>query len=216
MTDSYRHQGLRKKLIEKLRAKKIADEAVLSVMQEIPRHVFVDDAFASHIYEDKAFPIDANQTISHPSTVAYQTTQLQLKKEDIVLEVGTGSGYQTLVLARLSKFVLTIERQRELFKQTKEFLPRFGLKNIKYFYGDGYRGLPAYAPFHKIIVTAAAPTIPENLVMQLKHGGRMIIPVDNHSGGQTMKIIDKSPDGELTINEGNQFNFVPMLKGKNR
>ena len=216
MTDSYRHQGLRKKLIESLRSKGIADENVLTVMNQIPRHVFVDDAFVSHIYEDKAFPIGADQTISHPSTVAYQTTLLKITKDDIILEVGTGSGYQTLVLAALAKYVLTIERQRELFKKTKEFLPSFGNKNIKYFYGDGYRGLAAYSPFNKIIVTAAAPFVPENLLAQLKEGGRMIVPVDNGEGGQTMQIIDKDLDGQLHYTTGNDFKFVPMLKGKNR
>lgn len=216
MTDSYRHKGLRKKLIASLRTKGIANENVLAVMEEIPRHVFVDDAFASHIYEDKAFPIDADQTISHPSTVAYQTSILNLQKEDIVLEVGTGSGYQTLVLAELSKYVLTIERQRELFKKTKEFLPSFGKKNIQFFYGDGYKGLASYAPFNKIMVTAAAPFIPEKLVKQLDNGGRMIVPVDNGKGGQTMQIIDKSLDGEILYTSGNEFKFVPMLDGKNR
>ncbi len=213
---SFRHQGLRKVLIEQLAKQSFITPDVLRVMSEIPRHVFVDDAFAHHAYQDKAFPIAAGQTISQPSTVAYQSSLLNLQEDDIVLEIGTGSGYQTLVLAKLAKHVLTIERQRELYKQTSQFLPKFGLKNIHYFYGDGYKGLPQYSPFNKIIITAAAPQIPDALINQLAPGGRMIVPVDNAHGSQTMHIIDNDESGNLHITEGEFFQFVPMLKGKNR
>ena len=215
-TDTFRHQGLRKKLIESIRKNKVVDENVLHGMENIPRHLFADKAFASHLYEDKAFPIDANQTISQPTTVAIQTTLLKIKPTDIILEIGTGSGYQTLLLAKLGKYVLTMERMHELYRKTKQFLPTFQQKNIEFFYGDGYKGLPNYAPFDKILVTAAAPEIPEPLVKQLKPGGRMVIPVNNDKHSQTMYIIEKNEQGEVTSNTGADFLFVPMLKGTER
>lgn len=214
-TDSYRHKGLRKQLVQGLRQKQIATEQVLNAMEQIPRHFFVDDAFVEHSYQDKAFPIASGQTISHPSTVAYQSSLLSLTKSDMVLEVGTGSGYQTLVLAKLAGFVFTIERQRELFQQTRKVLPMFKHRNIKMVYGDGYKGLPHYAPFDKIIVTCGASNIPAQLVEQLKPFGRMIVPVGEGSS-QTMMIIDKDAVGKITITEGKEFRFVPMLQGKNR
>ncbi len=214
--DTFKHKGLRKRLMEQISKKDFVDENVLRAMADIPRHLFVDDALAEHAYQDKAFPIAAGQTISQPSTVAYQSSLLQIQPSDIILEIGTGSGYQSLVLAKLGRYVLSIERQRELYKHTKEFLPQFGLQNIELFYGDGYRGLPNHAPFHKIIVTAAAQKIPERLVNQLSNSGRMIVPVDNEHGSQTMMIIDKDEQGNVEIQEGDFFKFVPMLTGKNR
>ena len=213
--DNYRHKGLRKQLISELREKQIASEEVLQAMGKIPRHIFIDDVFLEHIYQDKAFPIGNQQTISHPSTVAYQSTLLNLAKTDVVLEVGTGSGYQTLVLAQLAGFVLSIERQRELYQKTRKLLPAFKHRNMKLFYGDGYKGLPNYAPFNKIIVTCGAEEIPNQLVAQLKPMGRMIVPVGGKQE-QTMIIIDKDETGEITIRKGKDFRFVPMLKGKNR
>lgn len=215
LIDNYKHKGLRKQLIERIRAKNIASNAVLDAMLKIPRHIFSDDAFLEHIYQDKAFPIGKGQTISQPSMVAYQSTLLKLTKEDIVLEVGTGSGYQTIILAELAGFVLSIERQRELFQNTRKLIPHFSYRNIKLFYGDGYRGLPDYAPFTKIIVTCGAKEIPQRLVDQLKPLGRMIIPVGG-SNVQKMLVIDKDAEGEIVVTEGKDVRFVPMLKGKNR
>lgn len=213
LIDTYKHKGLRKQLIETLHKKGIASQNVLSVMSEIPRHFFLDDAFVEHSYQDKAFPIGNGQTISHPSTVAYQTSLLNLKPTDIVLEIGTGSGYQTLVLAKLCKFVLTIERQKDLYKKNLTFLPNFNQKNIKLFYGDGYKGLPNYAPFDKIIVTCGAQEIPEKLVSQLRPNGRMIVPIGN-GNSQKMIILDKDENQQISQSIGNEFKFVPMLKGK--
>lgn len=216
IVDTFKHQGLRKRLMEQIGKQDFVTPKVLEAMSDIPRHVFVDDALAEHAYQDKAFPIAAGQTISQPSTVAYQSSLLNIEPTDIVLEIGTGSGYQTLVLAKLARYVLTIERQRDLFKQTKKFLPQFGYKNLQLFYGDGYKGLPDYAPFNKIIVTAAASTIPKALVEQLAPNGRMIVPVDNEFGSQTMMIIDKDSEEKIHQQEGKFFQFVPMLEGKNR
>ncbi len=216
LKDNFKHQGLRKRLMEQIAKQDFVNTKVLDAMSEIPRHVFLDDALVEHAYQDKAFPIAAGQTISQPSTVAYQSSLLDLKPEDIVLEIGTGSGYQTLVLAKLARYVLSIERQRELFRLTKKFLPQFGYKNMQLFYGDGYKGLPDYAPFHKIIVTAAASHIPERLIEQLAPNGRMIVPVDNDHGSQTMIIIDKDEAGEVHQQKGDFFRFVPMLSGKKR
>lgn len=213
LIDTYKHKGLRKQLIETLHKKGIGHQNVLNVMGEIPRHFFLDDAFVEHSYQDKAFPIGNGQTISHPSTVAYQTSLLNLQPTDIVLEIGTGSGYQTLVLAKLCRFVLTIERQKDLYKKNLTFLPQFKQKNIKLFYGDGYKGLPNYAPFNKIIVTCGAQEIPQLLVEQLKENGRMIVPIGS---GETQKmiILDKDNENKITQSVGNEFKFVPMLKGK--
>ena len=212
--DTYMHKGLRKKLISQLREKGIHDERVLAAMMEIPRHFFLDPAFERIAYEDRAFPIAAGQTISQPYTVAYQTQFLEVKPFEKVLEIGTGSAYQACVLAEMGAFVYTIERQRKLFQYNNDF---FYLKNyprIKRFYGDGFEGLPSYAPFDKVVITAAAPFIPPKLVSQMKEGGIMVIPVDTEEGDiQKMMRIVKTKEGytqELLDN----FSFVPMLGGK--
>jgi protein-L-isoaspartate(D-aspartate) O-methyltransferase len=212
MIDSYKHQGLRKQLVEIIRQKGIKDENVLLAIGNIPRHFFLDSTFQTHAYEDKAFPIGSGQTISQPYTVAFQSELLQIKKRDKVLEVGTGSGYQACVLLELGATVYTIERQKALFMKTKSFLP-----TIKYmpkmFYGDGYKGLPAFAPFDKIIVTAGAPDIPMKLLDQLKPGGRMVIPV-GQTDVQHMICIDKNADGSLVKTDHGTFRFVPLLENK--
>ena len=212
MIDSYKHQGLRKQLVEIIRQKGIKDENVLLAIGNIPRHFFLDSTFQTHAYEDKAFPIGSGQTISQPYTVAFQSELLQIKKRDKVLEVGTGSGYQACVLLELGATVYTIERQKALFMKTKSFLP--SIKYIpKMFYGDGYKGLPAFAPFDKIIVTAGAPDIPMKLIDQLKPGGRMVIPV-GQTDVQHMICIDKKMDGSLVKTDHGTFRFVPLLENK--
>ena len=212
LEDNYRHKGLRKQLVDQLRAKGIADEAVLNAINEVPRHVFLDSSFVELAYQDKAFPIGSGQTISQPHTVAFQTQLLQVRKGLKVLEIGTGSGYQACVLAALGAKVFTIERQRNLFFKTKEILEQLPLK-VKTFLGDGYEGLPTYQPFDRIIITAGAPNIPEALIEQLKTGGIMVIPMDNAKGdGQTMLRVTKMDDGTLKKEEFGDFKFVPMLK----
>ncbi len=212
--DSYRHKGLRKKLVELLRTKGITDEKVLDAIMAIPRHFFLDSAFDEVAYEDRAFPIAQHQTISQPYTVAYQSQLLELKPFDKVLEIGTGSAYQASVLAELGVQVFTIERQKQLFDNNKLFTYLKKYPNIKFFYGDGYEGLPTYAPFDKIIVTAAAPTIPQKLIEQLKTGGKMVIPV-GHSPVQKMMRLTKKGDGTVSEEIFDNFSFVPMLEGKN-
>ena len=212
LEDNYRHKGLRKQLVDQLRAKGIADEAVLNAINEVPRHVFLDSSFVELAYQDKAFPIGSGQTISQPHTVAFQTQLLQVRKGLKVLEIGTGSGYQACVLAALGAKVFTIERQRNLFFKTKEILEQLPFK-VKTFLGDGYEGLPTYQPFDRIIITAGAPSIPEALVKQMKTGGIMVIPMDNAEGnGQTMLRVTKKDDGSLKKEEFGDFKFVPMLK----
>lgn len=211
--DEFRHKGLRKKLVEAIRLKGITDERVLAAINAVPRHFFLDSAFDSQAYEDKAFPISVGQTISQPYTVAYQTQLLQPKPFDKVLEIGTGSGYQAAVLSALGAMVYTIERQRQLFDEHKEFSYLRTLPNIKFFYGDGFEGLNTFAPFDKIIVTAAAPIIPPKLVEQLKVGGQMVIPV-NEGNLQRMLRLTKQADGSLFREEFDLFSFVPMLEGK--
>ena len=212
LEDNYRHKGLRKQLVDQLRAKGIADEAVLNAINEVPRHVFLDSSFVELAYQDKAFPIGSGQTISQPHTVAFQTQLLQVRKGLKVLEIGTGSGYQACVLAALGAKVFTIERQRNLFFKTKEILEQLPFK-VKTFLGDGYEGLPTYQPFDRIIITAGAPSIPEALVKQMKTGGIMVIPMDNAKGdGQTMLRVTKMDDGSLKKEEFGDFKFVPMLK----
>ncbi len=213
--DSYQHKGLRKKLIDLLREKGITDENVLTAMNNIPRHYFLDSAFDKIAYEDRAFPIAADQTISQPYTVAYQTQLLQVKKSDKILEIGTGSIYQSTVLAEMGAWVYTIERQKKLYDQQKEYYFRSKYPNIKFFFGDGFEGLPTYAPFDKIIITAAAPIIPPKLVTQLKTGGCMIIPLD-HGDAQRMLRLTKQEDGSMLEEAFDMFSFVPMLTGKNR
>ena len=213
--DTYRHKGLRKQLIDQLRQKGITDERVLEVMDKIPRHYFLDSAFDQMAYEDKAFPISEGQTISQPYTVAYQTQLLEVKSFEKVLEVGTGSGYQAMVLAGMGAQVYTIERQKKLYDEQKQFVLRDRYPSIKYFFGDGYLGLPTFAPFDKVLVTAAAPMIPPRLIEQLKPGGKMVIPV-GEGEVQSMLRITKLTDGSHTEESFEQFSFVPMLEGKNR
>jgi protein-L-isoaspartate(D-aspartate) O-methyltransferase len=212
--DTYRHKGLRKKLVELLRQKGIGDENVLQAINNIPRHYFLDSAFDEIAYEDRAFPIQEGQTISQPYTVAYQTQLLQVKPFEKILEIGTGSIYQASVLAEMGAAVFTIERQKKLYDQSKNFVLKSKYPNIKFFYGDGYEGLPTYGPFDKIIITAAAPFIPPKLVEQLKTGGKMVIPL-NEEQHQRMLRLTKNPDGTYSEEAFDNFSFVPMLTGKN-
>lgn len=211
--DSYRHKGLRKKLLDSLRDKGITDENVLSAMMKIPRHYFLDTALELIAYQDRAFPIGEGQTISQPYTVAYQTQLLEVTPHQKILEIGTGSAYQAMVLAEMGASVFTIERQRNLFEATKNFVLRSRYPGIKFFYGDGFEGLPTFAPFDKIIITAAAPFIPPKLIDQLKVGGKMVIPLDE-DGRQKMMRITKNEDGSLDEETFADFSFVPMLKGR--
>ncbi|MBS1780952.1 MAG: protein-L-isoaspartate(D-aspartate) O-methyltransferase [Bacteroidetes bacterium] len=213
--DNYLHKGLRKQLVQTLREKGIKDERVLSAIEAIPRHFFLDPAFERIAYEDRAFPITANQTISQPYTVAYQTQLLEIKKFDKVLEIGTGSAYQACVLAEMGATVYSIERQRALYDFVGQFFFIKNYPNIKRFYGDGYLGLPTYAPFDKVIVTAAAPYVPPKLIEQLKPGGIAVIPVGDDNG-QKMLRITKDAAGNIKEEELGDFMFVPMLQGKNK
>ena len=212
MQDSFRHQGLRKQLVEQLSKKGIHDTDVLDALNKIPRHLFMDNAFVSFAYQDKAFPIGSGQTISQPYTVAFQTQLLDLNPYEKVLEVGTGSGYQAAVLTLMNADVYTIERQKDLFVKTKDFLPELGY-NCNFVYGDGYKGLPNFAPFDKIIVTCGAPFIPDDLVRQLKVGGKMVLPVGD-GDVQVMHLIDKISDSENKITTHGEFLFVPMLNNR--
>lgn len=212
--DTYRHKGLRRKLVDLIKSKGITDEKVLTAIENIPRHFFLDSAFDEVAYEDRAFPIGEGQTISQPYTVAYQTQLLELKPFMKVLEIGTGSMYQASVLAELGVQVHTIERQKKLFDLNKgfEYIKRY--RNIKFFYGDGFEGLPTYAPFDRVIITAAAPHIPQKLIDQLKPGGMMVIPVGT-GDLQVMKRLVKQQDGTIKEESFDLFSFVPMLGGKN-
>lgn len=212
--DSYLHKGMRAKLVTTLREKGIKDEKVLAAINAVPRHFFLDTAFERIAYEDRAFQILAKQTISHPFTVAFQTELLEIKKFDKVLEIGTGSAYQSCVLAELGAQVFSIERQRELYDFVNKFFYIKKYATIKRFYGDGYIGLPSYAPFDKIIVTAGAPYVPEKLIEQLKPGGIFVIPVGDEKG-QRMLRITKEIDHKIITEELGNFDFVPMLEGKN-
>ena len=212
--DSYRHKGLRKKLIDSLRLKGITNEQVLDAMMNIPRHFFLDTALDHIAYQDRAFPIQEGQTISQPYTVAYQTQLFELEPHDKILEIGTGSAYQASVLAEMGAHVFTIERQKKLFELNKEFIFRKKYPNIKFFYGDGFEGLPTFAPFDKILITAAAPFIPPKLIQQLKPGGKMVLPLDD-DGMQKMMRITKNEDGSYEEETFSNFSFVPMLKGRN-
>ncbi|PKP47888.1 MAG: protein-L-isoaspartate O-methyltransferase [Bacteroidetes bacterium HGW-Bacteroidetes-11] len=211
-TDTFRHKGLRKKLVEVVRQKGITDENVLKAMEIVPRHWFFDSGFMEFAYEDKAFPIGAGQTISQPYTVAFQTQLLQVKRGDKILEVGTGSGYQASILYQMGAKVFSIERQKALYSKSKIMLPEAGFM-IKVFFGDGYKGLPTFAPFDKIIVTAGAPFIPEQLTAQLKPGGILVIPV-NESDAQTMTTVTKLTDCTLETMQHGRFRFVPLLGDK--
>ncbi|TAF56856.1 MAG: protein-L-isoaspartate(D-aspartate) O-methyltransferase [Sphingobacteriia bacterium] len=217
--DSPRHQGMRKKLVDELRQKGITNEAVLAAVQSVPRHFFLDTAFEDIAYENRAFPIAAQQTISHPYTVAYQTQLLEVAKFQKILEIGTGSMYQSVVLSALapSATIFTIERQKELFDaQSKLAFRTPKYLNIKTYYGDGFAGLKAYAPFDRILVTAAAPFVPPTLLDQLKVGGKLVIPVDEADQLQRMLRITKQADGSLSEESFEAFSFVPMLQGKNK
>ncbi len=215
--DTYLHKGLRKQLIDTLRyERKITDEAVLHAMNNVPRHFFLDSAFDRIAYEDRAFPIGEGQTISQPYTVAYQSQLLQVKKTDTILEIGTGSIYQASVLAEMGADIFTIERQKKLFEAQKDFPLKDKYPNIHFFYGDGYQGLHDYEPFDKILITAAAPYIPEKLMAQLKIGGKMVIPVQNIDDVQTMMRITKNDDGTWEEEVFDNFSFVPMLGGESK
>lgn len=214
--DSYRHKGLRKKLVDTIRQKGIRDEQVLEAINQIPRHQFLDSSFLNFAYQDQAFPIGSGQTISQPYTVAFQTELLQIKKGDKVLEVGTGSGYQACVLAEMGAKVYTIERQKKLYDKTKKILNELKYSKIKTFYGDGYKGLPTFGPFDKMIVTAGAPFIPEDLLKQLKLNGILVIPVDIDQDLQEMIKITKKEDGIFEKQSFGKFRFVPMLSNKAR
>jgi protein-L-isoaspartate(D-aspartate) O-methyltransferase len=208
--DTYKHKGLRRKLVEILREKGISDEKVLEAINKVPRHLFLDSSFLEFAYQDKAFPIGSGQTISQPFTVAYQTTLLDIHPGDRVMEIGTGSGYQSCVLLELGAKVFSVERQKNLFEKTKSFLPTIKY-HPKLFYGDGYLGLPPYAPFDKVIITAAASEIPQSLVDQLKTGGILVAPV-GPKDFQTMVTIRKVSDNEIVRLEHDRFRFVPMLE----
>ncbi len=212
--DTYRHKGLRKKLVQLIQSKGINDDRVLDAILEIPRHYFLDSAFDEKAYEDIAFPIGEGQTISQPYTVAYQSQLLELKPFQKVLEIGTGSAYQAVVLAEMGAQVYTIERQKKLFDSNKlfEFLKKYN--TIKFFYGDGYQGLPTYGPFDKVIITAAAPEIPKKLIEQLKPGGIMVIPLGAGDVQQMMRIT-KLENDVMKEEVFENFSFVPMLSGKN-
>lgn len=211
--DSHRQQGKRQQLVKIVQEKGIVDQKVLKAIGSIPRHLFMDSSFEDHAYQDKAFPIAADQTISQPYTVAFQTELLQIKRGDTVLEIGTGSGYQTAVLCYLGAKVYTVERQRELFKKTERFLPKLGYRPKYATFGDGYLGLPDYAPFDKIIVTAGAPFIPKPLMQQLKVGGRLVIPVGDDV--QIMTLLERKSQKEFKKTTFGEFRFVPLLEDKN-
>ncbi len=211
--DTYRHKGLRKKLVQGIHAKGITDDRVLDAILEVPRHFFLDSAFDEKAYEDRAFPIGEGQTISQPYTVAYQSQLLEIEPFDKVLEIGTGSAYQAVVLAEMSAQVYTIERQKKLFESSQSFSFLKKYTSIKFFYGDGYEGLPTFAPFDKVVITAAAPAIPEKLIEQLRVGGMMVIPLGAGDLQQMMRVT-KLKNGVLKEEVYDHFSFVPMLGGK--
>lgn len=210
MQDSYRHRGMRKKLIDTLRQKGIKDEAVLAAMNQLPRHFFLDNAFSKWAYTDKAFPIGNEQTISQPYTVAFQTQLLDVHPREKILEIGTGSGYQAAILAILGARVFTIERQEALYLKAKTLLEKLAVGNIRFFFKDGFKGLPEFAPFDKIIVTAGAEAPPKKLLQQLKVGGKMVIPVGKES--QKMLVITRTQT-DFDVMEYGSFRFVPFLPG---
>ena len=213
MIDSTKHQGMRRHLVEQLRNKGITDEEVLSAIGSVPRHLFMDSGFESHAYQDKAFPIAAEQTISQPYTVAFQSQLLQLQKGQSVLEIGTGSGYQTAVLILLGADVYSIERQHQLYRYSMRQLPKLGYRSKKLVFGDGYKGLPEFAPFDRILVTAGAKEVPKALLNQLVIGGRMVIPVGIET--QEMILMVRTSAKEFEKQKHGTFRFVPMLTDKN-
>jgi protein-L-isoaspartate(D-aspartate) O-methyltransferase len=212
LLDTYKHKGLRKQLVETIHAKGIRDDNVLNAIANVPRHFFMDSSFVEFAYEDKPFPIGAGQTISQPYTVAYQTELLEIKKGDKVLEIGTGSGYQTCILIELGARVYSIERQKRLYTKTKLFLPSIGYQPKMLVYGDGYKGLQVQAPFDKILVTAGAPQIPRELELQLKTGGFLVIPVGKDI--QIMKRIIRTGEDSFEYQNHGTFRFVPLLENR--
>ncbi|WP_016988771.1 protein-L-isoaspartate(D-aspartate) O-methyltransferase [Flavobacterium sp. ACAM 123] len=213
MKDTGKHQGLRNQLVSVLQQKGITDVTVLDAIKKIPRHLFLNSSFEDYAYQDKAFPIAAGQTISQPYTVAFQSQLLKIKKEHKVLEIGTGSGYQTAVLCLMGAKVYSVERQNELFKQTSILLPKLGIRPKHLSFGDGYKGLPSYAPFDSIIVTAGAPFIPQPLMAQLKIGGRLVIPLGDEV--QIMTLLIRVNATQFEKHELGEFKFVPLLVDKN-
>lgn len=211
MTDTFEAKGKRKKLVAELRLKGISDEDVLRAIDMVPRHLFMDPAFLSHAYVDKAFPLTSGQTISQPYTVAVQSSLLKVKKRDKILEIGTGSGYQAAILVEMGAKVYTIERHRELFIKAQRTLTSLGY-SADFFYGDGYEGKPQYGPYDGIIITAAAQEIPVALLQQLKTGGRLVIPIGS-SGSQVMTVVVRTGEESFEHSEHGNFVFVPMLKG---
>jgi protein-L-isoaspartate(D-aspartate) O-methyltransferase len=213
LKDTSKHQGLRNQLVSVLQQKGITNKSVLEAISKIPRHLFLNSSFEDYAYQDKAFPIGAGQTISQPYTVAFQTELLEVKKGDKVLEIGTGSGYQTAVLCTVGAVVYSVERQNELFKKTSLLLPKLGIRAKHLSFGDGYKGLPNYAPFDSIIVTAGAPEIPKALMSQLKIGGKLVIPVGEKI--QVMTLIIRKDETQFEKHEFGDFKFVPLLEDKN-
>ena len=213
LKDTFKHKGLRQQLVAVLKDKGITDANVLKAIGNVPRHLFMDSSFLDYAYKDMAFPIAADQTISQPYTVGFQTELLQVKKDDKILEIGTGSGYQAAVLCELGARVYSIERQQELFKKTSMFLPKIGYRAKKLIFGDGYKGLPEEAPFDSIIVTAGAPFVPKPLLSQLKIGGRLVIPIGENK--QIMTLIIRTDTKEFEQYEFGEFRFVPLLVDKN-
>lgn len=213
MQDTYRHKGLRRNLVEEIKQKGITNPKVLEAINTVPRHLFMDSGFINFAYKDSAFPIGAGQTISQPYTVAFQTQMLDIQPMEKVLEIGTGSGYQTAVLLEMGAKVYTIERQKELYLKAKAQLESMGY-HPHFFYGDGYLGMPSYGPYSKIIVTAGAPEIPDALITQLQVGGKLICPVgDNQT--QIMTLVEKVSESDIKITTHGNFIFVPLLKGTN-
>ena len=213
MKDTAKHQGLRNQLVSVLEQKGITDKNVLEAIKKIPRHLFLNSSFEDYAYQDKAFPIGAGQTISQPYTVAFQSQLLEVKKDDKVLEIGTGSGYQTAVLCAMGAKVYSVERQNELFKKTSVLFPKLGLRPKHLSFGDGYKGLPLHAPFDSIIVTAGAPIIPKPLMAQLKIGGRLVIPLGEDV--QIMTLLIRKNATQFEKHEFGEFRFVPLLEDKN-
>ncbi len=213
MKDTSKHQGLRNQLVNLLKEKGIVDKTVLNAIQKIPRHLFLNSSFEDYAYQDKAFPIGAGQTISQPYTVAFQTQLLEVKKDQKILEIGTGSGYQTAVLCVMGAKVYSVERQNELFKQTSALLPKLGIRPKHLSFGDGYKGLANHAPFDSIIVTAGAPIIPQTLLSQLKIGGKLVIPLGEEK--QIMTLLIRKNETQFEKHECGDFKFVPLLENKN-